>query len=151
MRTYRHTRGTQKYRKIFSAGTKGVTSISFRLVRVRYCPPHQSAKQCPSGNVYIVSVIFFLSLCHCFRRFFDGRLKRTTCLHHFFSFWWKQQQKKLSQCFERLLKKKLWARQGFTIGFLGSNVVTYQLKTNRNLGVLQQAERTKTFKKFAMR
>jgi len=26
-------------------------------------------------------VIFFLSHCHCFRQFFDGRLKRTTCLH----------------------------------------------------------------------
>jgi len=26
-------------------------------------------------------VIFFLCLCHCLRRFFDGRLKRTTCLH----------------------------------------------------------------------
>jgi len=31
-------------------------------------------------------VIFFLSLCHCFRRFFDGRLKRTTCLHQVFCF-----------------------------------------------------------------
>ena len=27
------------------------------------------------------SVTFFLSFCHCFRQFFDGRLKRTTCLH----------------------------------------------------------------------
>ena len=26
-------------------------------------------------------MIFFLSLCHCFHRFFDGRLKRTTYLH----------------------------------------------------------------------
>ena len=25
---------------------------------------------------------FFLSLCHCLRQFFDGRLKRTMCLHH---------------------------------------------------------------------
>ena len=34
---------------------------------------------------------------------------------------------------------------------LGSNMVTCHLKTNRDLGVLQQAERTKTLKKFAMR
>jgi len=39
----------------------------------------------------------------------------------------------------------------FTNGFLGSNVVTCHLKTNRDLGVLQQAEPTKKFKKFAMR
>jgi len=89
-----------------------------------------------------------LSLCHCFRRFFDGRLKRKTRLHQvFFSFCGKQQQK-LSQCFERLSKKKLGARQGFTNGFLGSNVVTCHLKTNRDLGVLQQAEPTETFKKI---
>jgi len=31
--------------------------------------------------------------------------------------------------------------------FLGSNVVTCHLKTNRDLGVLQQAEPTKTLKK----
>jgi len=30
-------------------------------------------------------VIFFLSLCHCFRRFFDGSLKKTVCLHRVFS------------------------------------------------------------------
>jgi len=35
--------------------------------------------------------------------------------------------------------------------FLSSNMVTCHLKTNRDLGVLQQAEPTKTFKKFAMR
>ena len=64
----------------------------------------------------------------------------------FVSFWEKQQQK-LSQCFERFLKKKLWARQGFTSGLLGSNVVTYNLKTNRDLGVLQQAEPTKILKR----
>ena len=29
----------------------------------------------------MVSVIFFLSLCHCFCRVFDGRFKRTMCLH----------------------------------------------------------------------
>ena len=32
--------------------------------------------------------------------------------------------------------------------FLGSNVVTCHLKINRDLGVLQQAEPTKTFKKI---
>ena len=39
------------------------------------------AKRRPSGKVYRVRVIFFLNLCHCFLRFFDGRLKRTTRLH----------------------------------------------------------------------
>jgi len=68
----------------------------------------------------------------------------------FVSFWGKQQQK-LSRCFERLLKKKRFARQGFTNGLIGSNVVTCHLKTNRNVGVLQQAEPTETLKKFAMR
>ena len=32
--------------------------------------------------------------------------------------------------------------------FLGSNVVTCHLKTNRDLGILQQAEPTKTLKKI---
>jgi len=36
-------------------------------------------------------------------------------------------------------------------GFLGSNVVTCHLKTNRDLGVLQQVEPTKTLKNLAMR
>ena len=124
-------------------GERGVTSVCSCLVRVRDCPPHQLAKRRPWGKVYRISVIFFLSLCHCFRWFFDGRLKRT-CLHQ------EKKHQKQSQCFERLLKKKLWARQGFTNGFLGSNLVTCHLKTNRDLGVLQQAELTKTFKKFAM-
>ena len=48
---------------------------------IRDCPPNQLAKRRPWGKVYRVCVIFFLSLCHCFRRFFDGRLKRTACLH----------------------------------------------------------------------
>jgi len=39
--------------------------------------------------------------------------------------------------------KETLSQQGFTNGFLGSNVVTCHLKTNRDLGVLQQAEPTK--------
>ena len=69
------------------------------------------------------------------------------CLHRVFFLLGKQQPKP-SQCFERLLKKKLWATQGFTNGFRGSDVVTCHLKTNRDLGFLQQAEPTKTFKKI---
>ena len=42
------------------------------------------------------------------------------------------------------------SQAGFTNGFLGSNVVTCLLKTNRDLGIFRQAEPTKTFKKFAM-
>ena len=75
--------------------------------------------------------------------------KQCVCIE-FFPFWGKQQQKP-SQCFERLLKEKLWARQGFTNDFLSSNMVTCHLKTNRDLVVLQQAEPMKTFKKFAIR
>jgi len=48
-------------------------------------------------------------------------------------------------------KEEALSQQGFTNGFLSSNVVTCHLKTNCDLGVLRQAEPTKTFKKFAMR
>jgi hypothetical protein len=74
-------------------------------------------------------------------------LKEHVCIKFFlFS---RKQQHKLSQCFARLLKKKLRARLGFTNGFLGSNVVACHLKTNHDMGLLQQAEPTKIFKKFA--
>jgi len=36
-------------------------------------------------------------------------------------------------------KKKFWARQGFTNGVVASNVLTCDLKTNRDLDVLQKA------------
>ena len=49
-------------------------------------------------------------------------LKERVCIE--FCFLLGKTAAELSQCFERLLKKKLWARQGFTNGFLGSNVVT---------------------------
>jgi len=139
--------GPKNNENFFSEGVRGGTSVCSRLVRVRNCPPHQLAKRRPWGKVYRVRVIFFfLSLCHCFLVFFDGRLKKNNVsASSFVSFWGKQQQK-LSQCFERLLKKKLRTRQGFTNGFLGSNVVTCHLKTNRDLGVLQQAQPTKTLK-----
>jgi hypothetical protein len=48
-------------------------------------------------------------------------------------------------------KEEALSHQGFTNGFFGSNVVTCHLKTNCDLGVLQQAEPTKILKKFAMR
>ena len=47
-------------------------------------------------------------------------------------------------------KEEALSRKGFTNVFLGSNVVTCHLKTSRDLGILQQAEPTKTLKKFAM-
>ena len=71
--------GTQKW-EFFSGGERGISSDCSGLVRVRDCPPHQLATRHSWGRVYKVSVIFFLSLCHCFLRFFNGRLKRT-CLH----------------------------------------------------------------------
>ena len=71
--------GPKNNENFFYGGERGRTSVCSRLVRVRDCPLHQLAKRHPWGKV---RVIFFLSLCHCFCRFFDGRLKRTKCLHH---------------------------------------------------------------------
>ena len=73
--------GGPKITRTFYGGEGGGTSVCSRLVRVRDCPPHQLAKRRPWGKFCRVRVIFFLSLCHCFLRFFDGRLKRKTCLH----------------------------------------------------------------------
>ena len=77
--------GPKNNENFFYGGERGGTSVCSRSVRVRDCPPHQLAKRRPWGKVYRVRVIFFLSLCRCFRRFFDGRLKRTTCLHRVLS------------------------------------------------------------------
>jgi len=76
-----HMRGDPKIMRIFFWRERGGTSICSRLVRVCDCPRHQLAKRRPWGKLYRIRVIFFLSLCHCFHRFFVGRLKRTTCLH----------------------------------------------------------------------
>ena len=142
------TWGNPKISRIFF--WRGGTSVCFRLVHVCDCPPHQLAKWRPWGKVYRVCVIFFLSLSLFASIFWWQTQKNKVFASSFVSFWGKQQQK-LSQYFERLLKKKLWARQGFMNGFLGSNVVTCHLKTNRDLGVLQQVEPTKTLKNLAMR
>ena len=75
-------RGVPKNNENFFSGReRGVSSVCSRLVRVHDSPPHQLAKRRSWGKVCRVSVILFLSLCHCFRWFFDGRLKRTMCLH----------------------------------------------------------------------
>ena len=65
--------GPKNNKNFFYGGERGGTSICSHLVGVRDCPPHQLANRHPWGKVYTVHVIFFLSLCHSFCWFFDGK------------------------------------------------------------------------------
>ena len=55
-----NTWGDPKIKRFFF--WTGVSSSCSGFVRVCDCPPHQLTTRRPSGKVYTVSVIFFLSL-----------------------------------------------------------------------------------------
>jgi hypothetical protein len=96
-------------------------------------------------------VIFFFFLFYGFRLFFDGRLNTTKCLHQvLFSFMGKTTAETVTMLREAFNEEALSQARVYE-WFSRFKCGDMSLENQPRSGVLQQAETTKTLKKFAMR